>query len=37
MPIPGDFEYRNVEAEETLNDIGQMLRSACPQGMGLFF
>ncbi len=33
MPKIG-FEVRDAEAEKMLNEIGKLLRSACPQGYG---
>jgi hypothetical protein len=32
MALPGDFEVRNSEVEQKLNEIGSMLRSAMPKG-----
>ena len=29
-----NFEVRNEQAEEMLKEIGQLLRSACPEGYG---
>lgn len=34
MPVPGDFEVRDEEAERIINDIGNLLRRAMPPGWG---